>query len=119
MAKQLSNYLLLILFTVFTLTSNAHVMPMDSVNEQPLTTISTTSHQHLDADISCQDSTQTEKQSCCQCDCSCMMNHCNNGASALSNVTIFPTQLLKTQLTYENAAIAYSNKNPRKRPPKA
>jgi len=117
MAKQFFHFLLILTFSVFTLT-NTHAMPAGPANNQVIPATMSTEHNHHTM-VDCDQSADTESKTCCEDSCSCLMNHCHK------TQTLLPSSLVSSQTqaieptTQASNALVHRTITPQKRPPKA
>jgi recombination DNA repair RAD52 pathway protein len=119
MIRHFIHYVLLVTFSVFVLTTNAHASVMDvsdTVMAHVESTIEFPPHQTM---MHCDETTaHVDTQSCCDCDCNCMLNHCHKVQNILPSVSTDLSSSLIQYVTDSTVTLQYSSITPRKRPPK-
>jgi len=112
------HYFLLVIFSVFVITSNTHAMSMQhSMTHTEQMTHSQMSDIH-DAMSHCEQSDE-KANVCCDVDCSCTLSHCHKTPSVLPESLIAIHSERIDYLTDKPSTLQLSTVTPRKRPPKA
>jgi len=116
MTKQFFHFLLILIFSVFTLSSNAFAQPITTAPLASQMEMSTADNSHAMAD--CHESVDAKNKSCCETDCSCMLSHCYQAQTLLPNsLTSFQTQHTE-QIRQASSVVVHRSITPQKRPPK-
>jgi hypothetical protein len=118
MRKPFFHYFLLVIFSVFVITSNTHAMSM----QQSMTPTEQITHLQMsdvhDAISHCEQSDE-KSNTCCDVDCSCSLSHCHKTPSVLPESSIAIHSERIDYLTDQASDLHLSTITPRKRPPKA
>jgi hypothetical protein len=118
MRESFFHYLLLVIFSVFVITSNTHAMSM----QQSMTPTEQITHSQMSdvhgAMSHCEQNNE-KANTYCNVDCSCSLSHCHKTPSVLPKSLIAIHSERINYLTDKPSPLQLSTVTPMKRPPKA